>query len=143
MVVEIIHRHVVEPRDGFAMRPGYRNFQRVEEGEVLAHDATGGIAARMSGILVMPLYQDQGEDGFFIARSIRRSWLGVSTMLRTLRVDRLLPFLPGVRRDKLRPARLLVDPHIARWFSVQLFHLCGFRRLADRGDTLVFTRRVE
>jgi len=142
-VVEITYRHAIEPGGGFVMRPGFRNFQQVKRGDMLAEDHRGGIAAPQSGLLLMPLYQAEGEDGFFIGRPIRRSWLRVSTLMRYLQMDHLLPHLPGVRRDPLRPTRLLVDPHIARWFTVHLFHLCGFRRLADRGQALVFTRRVE
>lgn len=142
-VVEVRHRHPVEPGDRFRMRPGYRNFQPVERGEVVADDSSGPIRVPESGLLLMPLYQEQGDDGFFVARPVRRVWLGFSTVLRTLRVDRLLPHLPGVRRDPVRPTRLYVNPHIARWFTVQLFHLLGFRRLPDRGEQYVFTRRVE
>ena len=73
--VEIICRHPVRPGDGFVMEPGFRNLQRVEAGRLLAHDRHGPIRAsgdaRILRIL-MPLYQLQGNDGFFLAREIRQ-----------------------------------------------------------------------
>ncbi len=85
---------------------------------MVADDSSGPVRVPESGLLLMPLYQEQGEDGFFIARPVHRAWLAVSTVMRTLRVDRLLPYLPGVRRDPIRPTRLCVNPKIARWFTV-------------------------
>lgn len=142
-VVEVVYRHPLEEGDGFAMRAGFVNFQRVRRGSLVADDDRGPVATPRKGLLLMPLYQVQGDDGFFVARPIRRSWLSVSTVMRHLRVDRLLPHLPGVVRDDTRPDRLLVDPAVARWFTVQLFHLCGYRRLPRQDGKLAFTRRVE
>ncbi|WP_420458385.1 succinylglutamate desuccinylase/aspartoacylase family protein [Neolewinella sp.] len=61
-----VHRIDRSDREDFAMRPGYANFQPVSEGTVLADDASGPLAAPCSGYLLMPLYQEQGEEGFFI-----------------------------------------------------------------------------
>lgn len=141
-VLEVIYRHPVDG-DGFRMLPGYRNFDLVARGQLLAETASGYVRAPASGRLLMPLYQDQGEDGFFIARAVRPVWLTVSALLRAVGVDRLLPRLPGVSPVPERPDRFLADRHVARWFTVQLFHLCGYRKIGERGDVLVFTRRVE
>lgn len=72
--VEVLHRHVIKPGDEFVMEPGYRNFQRVDEGELLARDHAGPIHAPASGRILLPLYQGQGEDGFFIAREVPSAW---------------------------------------------------------------------
>lgn len=64
--VRFLYRHHVSPEDGFRMKPGFLNFDPVKEGQVLAHDKTGQIVSPYSGLLLMPLYQSQGEDGFFI-----------------------------------------------------------------------------
>jgi len=66
--VRLVYRHVFRPGDEFRMEPGYENFQWVEEGEVLARDKNGPIKAKCSGYILMPLYQKQGSDGFFIVR---------------------------------------------------------------------------
>ncbi|CAH1000585.1 Succinylglutamate desuccinylase [Neolewinella maritima] len=61
-----VHRITAAERDSFVMRPGYENFQPVTAGTLLADDAGGPIAAPCDGYLLMPLYQAQGEEGFFI-----------------------------------------------------------------------------
>lgn len=66
--VELIYQHLIEPEDQFVMKPGYENFQPVEKGEWLADDKNGKILASHDGYILMPLYQSQGEDGFFIVR---------------------------------------------------------------------------
>lgn len=68
--VAICHRHVIRPGDAFCMGPGFHSFQRVEQGQLLAHDRHGEIRAPLSGRLLMPLYQPQGEDGFFLAEEV-------------------------------------------------------------------------
>lgn len=67
--VELVYQHMIEPGDQFRMRPGYKNFQTVSKGEWLASDKEGKIVAQCDGYLLMPLYQQQGNDGFFIART--------------------------------------------------------------------------
>jgi succinylglutamate desuccinylase len=66
--VEFVYQHLIEPGDRFEMRPGYENFQQIDEGEWLAADKHGKIRAKCDGYLLMPLYQNQGRDGFFITR---------------------------------------------------------------------------
>jgi succinylglutamate desuccinylase len=64
--VEFLYKHIIEPEDRFEMRPGFKNFDRVQKGDWLANDRHGKILAQRSGYILMPLYQQQGEDGFFI-----------------------------------------------------------------------------
>ncbi|MDZ7772391.1 MAG: succinylglutamate desuccinylase/aspartoacylase family protein [Balneolaceae bacterium] len=66
---DLVYQHIIQPGDRFRMRPDYRNFQPVKEGEWLASDREGRIVARCDGYLLMPLYQNQGNDGFFIVRA--------------------------------------------------------------------------
>lgn len=65
---ELVYQHIIEPGDEFEMRPGYKNFQPIKEGEWLANDKEGKIVARCDGYILMPLYQNQGNDGFFVIR---------------------------------------------------------------------------
>ncbi len=142
-VVETRHRHHVEVREAFTMRPGFENFTPVARGELLAHEAGREVRAAERGRVLLPLYQGQGQDGFFLARDVRPVWLRVSSWLRRLGAPRLLPLLPGVRRLGGDPRRLEVDRRLARWWVVEVFHLCGFRRREAQGPRLRFTRRVE
>lgn len=139
--VEVRHRHAFDPAAGFTMLPGFENFQAVAEGQILAHSGSLPVAAPFSGLLLMPLYQDQGEDGFFLVREVRPMWLQISAALRGRRLERFLHWLPGVTRDRDRPDTYIVDRRYARWFAPQLFHLLGFRRQGRAGRKLVMTRR--
>ncbi len=69
-VAELLYTHPVQENDGFRMRPDYLNFQPVKRGEVLAYDRRGPVAAPVDGLILMPLYQPQGDDGFFIVRRV-------------------------------------------------------------------------
>ena len=68
--VRVLYRHPVRPGDNFRMEDGFENLQSVREGQLLARDAGGAITAPAAGRLLMPLYQPQGEDGFFIVRDL-------------------------------------------------------------------------
>ncbi len=140
-VVEIRGRHAIVPEDRFEMNPGYANFQSIRRGEVLAHDLRGDVCAWENGVILMPLYQKQGDDGFFAARAVSRFWLGLSRVLRLLRADRILPFLPGVHRHASEPDQLVVDPSVARFIVRQIFHLFGFRMMKSENGKRVFWRR--
>lgn len=63
--LRIEYRHALEPRHQFRMVPGLRSFQEVEAGQLLAHDRLGEVRSPNDGRLLMPLYQPQGDEGFF------------------------------------------------------------------------------
>lgn len=141
-VLEILHRHGLRSGEDFEMRPGYENFTCVEDGELLAKNQEGEIKSPMKGRIMLPLYQGKGEDGFFIAREISPFWLRISRALRILKVYRLVKRLPGIRRHPTLPHTVIVNKHVARWYSVQLFHLLGYRKRRSNEDLLVMTRRA-
>ncbi|MEO0470643.1 MAG: succinylglutamate desuccinylase/aspartoacylase family protein [Bacteroidota bacterium] len=68
--MRVTYRHPIEPEHQFRMEPGYINFQTVSKGELLAYDRNGAIHCPSDGKILMPLYQSQGEDGFFIVEEI-------------------------------------------------------------------------
>lgn len=69
--VEFVYKHVIEAGDAFVMRAGFKNFDSIKKGELLAEDKNGEIHALVDGYLLMPLYQKQGNDGFFIIRECK------------------------------------------------------------------------
>jgi predicted deacylase len=142
-VLEVRHRHAIAPADHFRMRPGYENFQPVEAGEAVAEDADGDIQAPETGRVLLPLYQGQGNEGYFIVREFASFWLGASALLRRLGLGGLARWLPGVRVHAGDVNTLVVDRAVARWFTVEIFHLLGYRKERSSGDQLLFTRRVE
>lgn len=140
-IVEIIHRHSITAADQFTMQPGFRNFDAVAAGQVLAADVRGELRAPTACRVLLPLYQSQGDDGFFLARDVQPFWLAVARWLRALQFDRLVRFLPGVRTAPEDRDTLLANSNVARWFVTEIFHLLGFRKEGRRGADLAFTRR--
>jgi len=65
-----INCHRIQPTDEFRMKPGYQNFQPVKKGEVVATDKNGSISVEEDCLMLMPLYQQQGNDGFFLVREV-------------------------------------------------------------------------
>lgn len=140
-VVEVLYRHVIRPGDRFKMLPGFRNFQPVKAGQPLARDHHGLIVAQQDGCLLMPLYQEQGEDGFFLARRVRPMWLRLSEYVRRLRLERYLHLLPGVQPNQALAGSFIIDRRRARWLALEVFHLLGFRRHSEVDRFLVMARR--
>ncbi len=69
-VAELLYVHPIDEGDDFEMMPGYKNFISIEKGDLLAKDKHGEIRAKNSGLILMPLYQKQGEDGFFLIKML-------------------------------------------------------------------------
>jgi succinylglutamate desuccinylase len=69
--LEVVYRHAIRPEDQFRMDPGYTNFDPVRAGEPLGRDRAGAVRAPYTGLIFMPLYQPQGEEGFFVVQEKR------------------------------------------------------------------------
>lgn len=140
-VFEVRYRRPVAPSDQFRMRPAYKNFQPVEAGQIVAEDRNGPVAVPEQGRIFLPLYQEQGDDGFFIVRDVNPAWLRVSAGLRRLRVSTLARWLPGIHPARRRGDALIVDRRVARWLTLELFHLLGYRKARVTRGWYVFRRR--
>lgn len=140
-IFEVRYRHPVAPEDDFQMKPGFNNFDPVDAGDRLATDRNGSITSPETGVILMPLYQKLGEDGFFVGRRVAAFWLFLSEALRRFGVPRLMPILPGVETFPGDPSTLRVNTRIARLFPLQIFHLLGFRRRRWMGGELIVSRR--
>jgi succinylglutamate desuccinylase len=51
--------------------PNYKNLQSIKKGEKLATDNKGDIKASEDCLILMPLYQAQGHDGFFLVKEVK------------------------------------------------------------------------
>jgi predicted deacylase len=140
-VVEIRYRHAITEADEFRMELGFENFQPVRRGELLAAQKSGAVYASESGLLLMPLYQKLGEDGFFLGREVAPFWLRLSGVLRKLRVGSLMHLLPGVKKSAYDEDVFEINTNVAKLFPLQIFHLLGFRKRRWRGSKLVVSRR--
>ena len=72
LLTSLAYVHRVVDEDKFRMLPGYTNFQPVKAGEELAVDARGKVVAPADGYLLMPLYQEQGNEGFFLLQDYNK-----------------------------------------------------------------------
>ncbi|HTH50332.1 MAG TPA: succinylglutamate desuccinylase/aspartoacylase family protein [Pyrinomonadaceae bacterium] len=140
-IIEVRHREPVKPADNFVMNAGYRNFDPVVKGDLVATNRYGEVRARESGLMIMPLYQRLGEDGFFLGRGVARFWIFLSEMLRRMGVPDIVERLPGVTADPGDRETLTIDTRVARFFPLQIFHLLGFRRRKWVDKKLVVSRR--
>ncbi len=140
-VVEVRYRHAITPADGFRMDAGYVNFQPIAVAERLGRNHLEPITSPLPGLMLMPLYQEQGADGFFVVQPVRRLWLETSAVVRRWRLERTLHLLPGVKPHPEIEGSFIVDRRYARWLALQLFHLLGFSRRSEAGRFLVMARR--
>jgi hypothetical protein len=132
-IYEIFWHYKIRPTEAFLMEPGFVNFQQIKKGQLIAQSNHREIKALQTGLIFMPLYQGQGNDGFFIIRKVEKLFLNLSAVLRTIRFDKVLPLLPGVRWASDKKDELIVDLKIARFFTKQFFHVLGYRsRQIDR-----------
>ena len=69
-IAELVTTHQIQPGDNFVMTPNYKNFQSVKKGEILGSDKNGDVIALEDSLILMPLYQKQGDDGFFLIRTL-------------------------------------------------------------------------
>ena len=140
-IVEVRYRHPVRPDQNFQMRPGFQNFGPIYRRQLLANDASGGIYAQEKGVILMPLYQKLGDDGYFIGREVSPFWLWLSEIVRRIDLGRYMHCLPGARKSKTDPNSLEIDTTVARFFPLQIFHLLGFRRVRWNDRKLIVSRR--
>ncbi len=67
---EFVYRHAIGPEDQFEMLPGFVSFQALRKGDHVGNDRNGPVRAPCSGLILMPLYQAQGESGFYVVAPV-------------------------------------------------------------------------
>ena len=139
--VRILHRHGLGRNEGFEMEPGFDNFHRVRRGQRLARDVHGPIDAATDGLVMLPRYHSQGNDGFFLAKTVSRRWLALSAAARHSRVEHLLPLWPGLHRDAGNPNRLQYDGGDPPAPMLRMLRLLGFHGIRYKPPGLEFFRR--
>lgn len=70
VIVKVDYRFHVEDANLWEMIPGFKNFDIIYQGQLLAIYEGKEIYAPMSGYILMPLYQKQGHDGFFVCSDL-------------------------------------------------------------------------
>lgn len=72
-LIEVKSRHAVTPDHGFAMEPGFSTIHPTRAGTLIARDKSGEIRAPKDCLVLLPLYQNQGSDGFFVGHALGAS----------------------------------------------------------------------
>lgn len=124
---EVVFKHQIEPEDNFKMLEGFKSFQDIKKGTPLARSNNLEIVANYNAQLFMPLYQNDGDDGFFIIKRIPKVFLKLSEVLRKIKADSLLTWLPGISWQDKPNGVLKANLSIARFLTKSIFHLFGYR----------------
>ena len=69
-LTRLVYHYRIKEGENFRMKQGYQNFQAIQKGEELAFNQEGSILSPCNGMILMPKYQSQGEDGFFIIQPV-------------------------------------------------------------------------
>ncbi len=138
--VRILHRHGVDEHEVFEMEPGFGNFHPVRRGQRLARDEHGPIEATCDGLVMLPRYQGQGNDGFFLGTRVTRRWLVLSAAMRRHRLERWLTLWPGLRADPDNADRLRFRGTEPAPAMLRMLRLLGFHGVKARPPGLEFFR---
>ena len=123
------------------MLKGFESFQSIKKGMPLAKSNGKSINSKHSAMLFMPLYQKSGKDGFFIIKPIPRFFLKLSEILRKLRAEQILTFLPGITWHNKDKGILRANLRVARYLTKSVFHLFGYRnKHIDKTYLLLYNR---
>ena len=138
---EINFRYGLEHSHTFKMLDNFDNFEPIKKGQLLAKDNDKMLHAVSSGKLFLPLYQNQGTDGFFIITKISSFWLVLSRVFRLIKLHNILSILPGVKQDSNNKYMLIVNPKTAKFLATEVFHLFGYRKKIKDENLFYFIRR--
>lgn len=142
-VLEIRHRQHIGAGDEFVMESGFGSFDEVDKGKLLAHCNGRPLVASEDGRVLLPLYQGQGDDGYFLARTVGVFWLWLAALLRRCRLQSIVHWLPGVSRYPGQCHTLILTPFAERCLARELLPLLGFRRRRVIDGKLCFSRRPD
>ncbi|WP_420321504.1 succinylglutamate desuccinylase/aspartoacylase family protein [Flagellimonas sp.] len=141
MFYEIYYQYHIKPKSDFKMLPGFANFQQIPKGVAIA-ECTGTVMhTNRKRQIFMPLYQNQGNEGFYFIRPIPKVLLWLSKGLRRFKVEHLLVRLPGISWKVKQKGTLMVNQKVARFMAKSFFHLLGYRARQFDSEHLVVKSR--
>ena len=65
---DVVYKYTIQEDEFFRMVSGYQNFQKITKGELLATSDGGPVISHWDGLIFMPVYHTQRQDGFFILK---------------------------------------------------------------------------
>ncbi|MDH3592235.1 MAG: hypothetical protein OER88_10175, partial [Planctomycetota bacterium] len=115
----------------------------VEKGDVVAHENGAPVHSIVTGRILMPRYQSEGTDGFFLVQGVGPWKLRLGRWVRRLKLDYFLPWVwPGVKRVRADLPTLRVRGGTPGAMLAAILRAFGYRRRhADDGDMIYVQRR--
>jgi len=138
---EMKYRHKINKHDEFQMLNGYKNFQPVKKGEKLAMHNQKIVKSPNNYTIFMPLYQQQGEDGFFFIKSITSLKLKLISLIRKSKFQNSL--ISGNYIEEKNKNQIIVNKTNLKPYQVQLLNLLGFRKRKNINDKKAIYKRNE
>ncbi|TCK67860.1 succinylglutamate desuccinylase [Winogradskyella wandonensis] len=140
-IYEVVYKYTIKTNEDFKMKSGFKSFEPIKKGTLLATSNNKPVFAPSSNVLFMPLYQETGNDGFFIIKEIPKFFLNLSSVLRQLKADNFLTFLPGISWHDKSKGILRANLKITRFLAKSIFHLFGYRnKQEDETHLLLYNR---
>jgi Succinylglutamate desuccinylase / Aspartoacylase family len=127
-VLEVTGRRAITSDDKFVMQPGFRNLDYARKEQLLAQDVRGEVRAEEDGMVILPLYQGLGNDGYFWGRALSSTELRVSLALRSVGAAKLLRTLPGVSEVAPEERAITLTEGARRLYPARLLRLLGLRK---------------
>jgi len=141
--LEVAYSYKIKKGVKFMMNPGYVNFQFVKKNEEVATSDWQAVKAPVSGQIFLPLYQDQGGEGFYIVKPIASFWIKFSRKFRLFKYHHKLHWLAGVKKVNSDPLIFKIDLHVTFLWAEDIFHLLGYIKVKQDGRFLYMTRRED
>lgn len=138
---QLRYRYGIAEDEQFVMKPGFVNFEDISKGQYLAESKKEKVFSPENGKILMPLYQKQGNDGFYIVRKINIIWIEISGILRKIDFTKWIRHLPGIYNLKNRKQILAIRKSSISEFIVNIMHLLGYHKTRRILKLVLFSRR--
>ncbi len=140
-IFEVIYKYNIKADEKFIMQPGFSSFQKIETGDLLATSNDQPVKSAFNYRIFMPLYQKCGKDGFFIIRKIPGFFLLLSLILRRLKIDHIITYMPGISWHDKSKGILKANLRVSKYLVKPIFHLLGYRnKQMDKTHLLLYNR---
>lgn len=138
---EIVDKHSIYKGEKFSMLKGFDNFQKIIKNQALATSNSKTLYSPLNAQIFMPLYQKQGEDGYFIIKRVSSLWLSVSRLVRKYKLYNILKLLPNVSFIDSEKYFIKIKKESICSITEYFFHLFGYRQKTEKEAYTIYSRR--
>lgn len=138
---EIIDKHSIQKGEEFKMIQGFTNFQKIQKNQALAISNSKTLYSKYKALVFMPLYQKQGDDGYFIIKKASTSWLSLSRFVRKYKLYFILKLIRGISFVDPEKYILKTKKKSINSIGIFLFHLFGYRQKTEKEEFTYYSRR--